>query len=265
MRIAETAAASVIAPVPCRSSLKVRSWPRYFSRMRRAVAGPKIFPLQQSVGKQLRGGLDVGVDEGIVAFSADAGMPVPGVHRIGQQAFPIGAHIEHHRNHARRVNPARRCIDRQFADGDFDSADAPIADAEDLLGIRGQDQVDIVRTGPQVSERFLDRIGMIDRKVHAPGTPALVVILLHRQAHRPIVDDRNHLAQVFGEHAEEQYFIAVVERGQIDNTDVTEKIEIGRRVRIASRHRDGTNSGMIMTRPARASTPSKSRALKPAP
>ena len=31
------------------------------------------------------------------------------------------------------------------------------------------------------------------------------------------------------------------------------------------RHRDGTNSGMIMARPTRASTPSKSMASKPVP
>ena len=114
-----------------------------------SVAGPKIFPLQQRVRKQLRGGLDIGVDEGVVAFSADPRMPVPRVHRIGEQAFPVGAHVQHHRNHARRIDPARRRIDRQFADGDFDSADAPIADAEDLLGVGGQDQVDIVGTGPR--------------------------------------------------------------------------------------------------------------------
>jgi hypothetical protein len=57
---------------------------------------------------------------------------------------------------------------------------------------------------------------MIDRKVYTSGTPALVVILFHRQAHRPMVDNRNHLPQVFGEDAEEQYLVAVVESGQID-------------------------------------------------
>ena len=96
-------------------------------------------------------------------------MPVPRVHRIGQKALPVRANIEHHRNHARRVDPARRCIYRQFADGDFDPADAPIADTEDLLGIGGQDQVYVVRAGAEISERFLDGIGMIDRKVHSSG------------------------------------------------------------------------------------------------
>ena len=42
------------------------------------------------------------------------------------------------------------------------------------------------------------------------------MVLFHRQADRPIVDNRNHLAQVFGEHAEEQDLVAVMQRGQID-------------------------------------------------
>ena len=94
--------------------------------------------------------------------------------------------------------------------------DAPIADAEDLLGIGSQDQIDIAGTGAEVSECFLDRIGMIDREIHAAGTPALMVILFHRQADGPVVDNRNHLAQMLGEQAEEQHFVAVVQRGQVD-------------------------------------------------
>ena len=43
-----------------------------------------------------------------------------------------------------------------------------------------------------------------------------MVILLHRQADRQIVDDRNHFAQVLGEQAVEQHFVAVVQSGQVD-------------------------------------------------
>ena len=159
MRIAETAAASVIAPVPCRSSLNVRIRPRYFSRMRRPLPGPKSSHCSSAFGNSFDGRLDVGFDEGVVALAANPRVPVPRVHRIGQQALPVGADVEHHRNHAGRIDAARRGIDRQFADGDFDSTDAPVADAEDLLGVGGQDQVDIVRAGAEIPEGFLDRVG----------------------------------------------------------------------------------------------------------
>ena len=43
-----------------------------------------------------------------------------------------------------------------------------------------------------------------------------MMVLLHRQTDRAVVDDRDHLAQVLGKQAKEQHLIAVVERGQID-------------------------------------------------
>ena len=42
------------------------------------------------------------------------------------------------------------------------------------------------------------------------------MVLFHRQADRPVVDDRNHFAQVLGEQAVKQHLIAVVQRGQIN-------------------------------------------------
>ena len=114
------------------------------------------------------------------------------------------------------IDAARRRIDRQFADRDLDAADAPVADAQDLLGVGGQDQVDVAGTGAEIGECFLDRVGMVDRKVHAARTPALVVILLHRHADGQIVDDGDHLAQVLGEQPVEQHLVAVVQGGQVD-------------------------------------------------
>src|SRR6185369_14809795 len=119
-------------------------------------------------------------------------MPVPRVHGIREQAATVGAHIQHHRDHTRRVDSSSRGIDRQFSNGDFDSTHAPIADSEDLFGIRSQNQIDIVWTSPQISEGFLDGLRMIDGKVYTPRTPALVVILLHCKAYGAIVDDRDH-------------------------------------------------------------------------
>ena len=43
-----------------------------------------------------------------------------------------------------------------------------------------------------------------------------MVILFHRQADGPVVDNRNHFAQMLGEQAEEEHFVAVVQSGQVD-------------------------------------------------
>ena len=67
-----------------------------------------------------------------------------------------------------------------------------------------------------IPKSLLNPVKVIDGKVHAPRTPALVVILLHRHAHREIVDDGYHLAQVPGQQAVKKHLVAVVQRGQID-------------------------------------------------
>ena len=100
--------------------------------------------------------LDVSVDEGVVALSAYPGVPVPDVHGIAQQTLPVGADIEHHRDHARRVDSARRGVDRQLADRHLDAAHAPIADSQDLLGVGREDQVDIAGAGAEIGKRLLD-------------------------------------------------------------------------------------------------------------
>src|SRR5271154_1903692 len=43
-----------------------------------------------------------------------------------------------------------------------------------------------------------------------------MMVLLHRKADSPVVDDRYHFPEMFGKHAEKQNLIAVVQCGQID-------------------------------------------------
>ena len=52
-RTAEIAAARVIAPVPCISSLKVQIWLRYLSRMRRPLPGAKSSHNSSAFGNSL--------------------------------------------------------------------------------------------------------------------------------------------------------------------------------------------------------------------
>ena len=76
-------------------------------------------------------------------------MPVSRIHRVVAQTFAVGAYVDHDGNHARRVDSARCCINRELTDGDLDPSDAPIADPEDLLGIGGQDEIDFAGAGVQ--------------------------------------------------------------------------------------------------------------------
>ena len=65
------------------------------------VAGRKILPLQQRIWKQPGYCFDIGVDEGVVPLTANAGVAFADVHRIAQQALAVGADIQHHRDDSR--------------------------------------------------------------------------------------------------------------------------------------------------------------------
>ena len=82
---------------------------------------------------------------------------------IAQQTFAVGADIQHHRDHARRIDSACGRVDGQFADRYFNAADTPIADSQDLFGVRSENQIDIVGTGAKIGKGLLNRFGMIDR------------------------------------------------------------------------------------------------------
>ena len=143
-------------------------------------------------------------------------MAVADVRGIVQQILPVGADVEHHRDDAGRVDAAGRRVNRQLADGDLDSAHAPVADSQNLFGVGGDDQVDIAGAGAESGKCLLDGLGMVDGEVHAARAPALMVVLLHRHAHGEVVDDRDHFPQVFGEQPVEEHLVAVVQGGEVD-------------------------------------------------
>jgi len=85
-----------------------------------------------------------------------------------------------------------------------------------LLGVGCKDQIDIFGTAVKAGKRLFDRFGMIDREVKTPRAAALVMVLLHRHADRPIVDYGDHLAQVLREQPVKQHLVAIVQSGQVD-------------------------------------------------
>ena len=178
--------------------------------------GGEVLPLQQRIREQPRHHFDVGFDEGIVALATNTRMPVPDVHRIAEQAFPIGADVQHHRNHAVRVNTPGCGVYGQLADRNFNTAYSPVTDSENLLGISGENQIDSVRAGAEVDERLFNGFRIIDRKIDTTRSPALVVVLLHCEAHCQVVDDGDHLPQMLGKEAKEKNVITVVQRREIN-------------------------------------------------
>jgi len=63
--------------------------------------------------------------------------------RIVQTLGIIGANVENDGQSARRVNPADKRVQRKLADGNAQTADALIADAEDALAVGDDDNVNV--------------------------------------------------------------------------------------------------------------------------
>ena len=98
----------------------------------------------------------------------------------------------------------------------FNAADAPVADTGNLLGIGGDDQVDVPGTCGDNSQMPPQCIGVVDGEIDAAWTPALVVIMLHRHTDSKVADDRDHFAKVLGKEAVKQHLVAIVQSGEID-------------------------------------------------
>src|SRR4029453_13747224 len=105
------------------------------------VGGAEVLPVQQGVGEHRGRGLDVGVDELVVALVPDPGVPGAQVHLVVEQGQVVGAHVQHHRDHPAGMDAGGGDVDGQLADGDVDAADALVPDAEDALGVGGHDEV----------------------------------------------------------------------------------------------------------------------------
>src|SRR5205823_1511257 len=143
-------------------------------------------------------------------------VPYAQIERIVQQFRPVRADVQDHRQGPGRVDPGRGGVDGELARRDVDAADAPVADAEDGLGVGGDDEVDLAGGQLGGSQGGLDVVGCIDAEVDAAWAAVLVAVLLYGLADRRGVDDREQFAEVVGEHPVEQDLVAVVQGGQVD-------------------------------------------------
>src|SRR5260370_7651791 len=90
------------------------------------IAGSEVFPVQERFGEESGCCFDVGIDEGIVAFTTHAGMPVADVVRVVEQAFAVRADVEHDGNHARRIDPASSGVDATLPNANLNAPTPPV-------------------------------------------------------------------------------------------------------------------------------------------
>src|SRR5262249_44146102 len=132
----------------------------------------------------------------VVSLAAHARMAVARVERVVEQGLAVRPNVQHDGNHAGRVDAGGRGVHGELADRDVDPADAPVANAQDLLRVGGHDQVDVVRAQAGRGEGGLHRLEAVDGQVDAAGVPVLVAVALDGLADGRVVDDRHHLLQV---------------------------------------------------------------------
>jgi hypothetical protein len=179
------------------------------------VGRAEVFPVQHRVREQPGRGTHISIDQLVILLAPHPRMPVAQVHGVIKQGLVVGPGVQHHRDDPARVQPGRGDVQGQLADGDRDAADAPVADAEDALGVGSHDQVDVVAAQPVVAEGRLDLAGIIHRQVDPARTAVLQAVPFDRGAHRRGVHDRQHLGDVLGEQPVEQHLVPVPQTSQV--------------------------------------------------
>src|SRR5580704_7782254 len=128
------------------------------------IAGPEILPVQQRAGKDLERGGHVGVDKGVIGL---LGGPLA-----------LNAQIQRVLQQLCRVDAGRSGIDGELADRDIDTPDAPVADAEDGLGVGGDNEVHLAGRQSRIAQGGLDLAGRIDAEINAAWAAVLVAVTL---------------------------------------------------------------------------------------
>ncbi len=175
------------------------------------VGRAEVLPVQQRAGEQVGGRRDVGVDEVVVASPPRPRVPVTDVEGVVEQLLVVGADVQRDRDDPGGVDSGGGGVDGQLARGDAGAAaHSPVADAQDLLCVGGDDQVHVAGAHAEVAEGPLDALRVVDGQVDAPWPAVLLVVAPDRLRDRRVVHDREHLAQVVGQEPVEQHLVAVL-------------------------------------------------------
>ena len=144
-RIPLSAAARVTTLVPLHVAIEDPAPVAVLVQDPPCIRRPEILEVQQRIREQGGGYPHVLGDECVVALAAHSTVPVANVERVPEKRLAIGADVDHHRHDPVGVDAGGRRTHRELADRDRHPVGAPVSDAQDLLGVGADDQVDLVR------------------------------------------------------------------------------------------------------------------------
>ena len=174
----------------------------------------EVLELDQAARPDL---LDAGherLDERVVLRAAQPRRSIAQVQRICEQRGVVRSDVERYRQGQRRVDAARRRVQRELADRDGHAACALIAEPQDPLVVGHDDEPHVLERPLAEDVRDPSDVGRRDPRAARP--PDDVAEFLARPPDRRRVDDRQELLEVVGEESIEQRRVAVLERGEPD-------------------------------------------------
>ncbi len=136
------------------------------------------------------------------------------IQRIVEQAFVVGAEIDHHRKQHLRRHAGTGGVELQLADRNAHAVGAEVAEAEDALAAGGADEAHVL-VGP-IAQDLLHPALVLDRDVHAARPPEDVAELQAGLADGRIVDDRQEARRIGHQGPVEQGLVVIEKSDQID-------------------------------------------------
>ena len=143
-----------------------------------------------------------------ISVTRETILPHAEIERIIKKRLAVRTDIEHDGEHAGGIDPRRGGVDHELADGNVDAVRPPIPDAENLLGVRDDNETNAAISCGAVKNvlelcfvrfREVDGVLRIDKFVAVP---------FDTLGDDRIVDDGHHLFDVLGKHFEEERAIA---------------------------------------------------------
>ena len=175
-----------------------------------ALQGAEVFPVHQGVGPHRLDRPHKGRQKGVVGLSSQPRFPQAGVMGIGQQGGVVGAHIQHHRQGAPRMQPRAEGVHRQLAVADLHAPHPLVANPQDPLGIGYQQQLRRLWAGLHQQRLQLILLAGVEIK-RLRRTPVAAAELLNGPPHRGRVHHRHQGFDVGGEQGMKQHQIGLAQ------------------------------------------------------
>ncbi len=173
----------------------------------------EILELDQRVRKDRADRIDELVDKLVVVDARCTPTPQPQVQRIVDQLLSVRAHVESHRQTARRVDSGARRVESELADRNAHAVRAEVAEPEDALAIGHHDHPDVLVR--PVAEQLAHPAPVVARDEHPTRPAEDVTVLLAGAADGRGVDQRHQLFEMIDHHAVEQRLVPVLQTHQI--------------------------------------------------